>query len=60
LEQFEVETSKVKMAYILKVVSESPSKAQAARQLGVSPSHLQYLLNQSKASKSYDGLEKSV
>lgn len=40
-----------KIAHILQTIDEAGSKAEAARRLGVKPTHLQYLLNQSKAAK---------
>ena len=51
LSDWEDEQSRAKISYILETVEISGSKVEAARRLGVSPSHLQYLLNQSKAAK---------
>ena len=35
----------------METIEAAGSKVEAARRLGVSPTHLQYLLNQSKAAK---------
>jgi hypothetical protein len=51
LAQFEREQGKVKLQFILDTIEGVGSKAEAARRLGVSPTHLQYLLGQSKAAK---------
>lgn len=51
LAQFEREQGKMKLQFILDTIEGVGSKAEAARRLGVSPTHLQYLLGQSKAAK---------
>ncbi|MGE3263224.1 MAG: sigma-54-dependent transcriptional regulator [Bacteriovoracia bacterium] len=51
LSEWEEQKSKAKMSYILETIEASGSKIEAARRLGVTPQHLQYLLNQSKAAK---------
>jgi DNA-binding NtrC family response regulator len=57
LSEWEEQQSKAKISYILETIEASGSKVEAARRLGVSPSHLQYLLNQSKAAKLGQGAE---
>jgi len=51
LSEWEEHQGKAKISYILETIEAAGSKVEAARRLGVSPSHLQYLLNQSKAAK---------
>ncbi len=51
LSEWDEKQAKAKMSYIHDTIEEAGSKKEAARMLGVSPSHLQYLLNQSKAAK---------
>lgn len=57
LSDWEEQQGKAKISYILETIEASGSKVEAARRLGVSPSHLQYLLNQSKAAKLGQGAE---
>jgi DNA-binding NtrC family response regulator len=45
------EYNKSKIAHILQTIEEAGSKVEAARRLGVKPTHLQYLINESKAAK---------
>lgn len=51
LSNFEESQSRSKLEFIYKTIEQTGSKAEAARRLGVKPTHLQYLLNQSKAAK---------
>ena len=52
LEKFESQQGAAKLQFILDTIEAAGgSKAEAARRLGVSPAHLQYLLGQSKAAK---------
>lgn len=51
LAEWEEQKSKAKISYIMETIEAAGSKVEAARRLGVSPTHLQYLLNQSKAAK---------
>lgn len=51
LSEWEEQKSKAKISYIMETIEASGSKVEAARRLGVSPTHLQYILNQSKAAK---------
>lgn len=51
LAEWEEQQSKAKISYIMETFEAAGSKVEAARRLGVSPTHLQYLLNQSKAAK---------
>ncbi|MBX3033566.1 MAG: sigma-54-dependent Fis family transcriptional regulator [Bdellovibrionaceae bacterium] len=51
LSEWEEQQGKAKISFILETIEAAGSKVEAARRLGVSPSHLQYLLNQSKAAK---------
>ena len=51
LSEWEEQQCKAKISYIISTIEASGSKVEAARRLGVTPSHLQYLLNQSKAAK---------
>lgn len=63
LSDFEECQSRSKMDFIHKTIEQVGSKAEAARRLGVTPTHLQYLLNQSKAAKKKkdeDRTEKAV
>lgn len=55
LSEWEEQKSKAKISYIVETIEASGSKVEAARRLGVSPTHLQYLLNQSKAAKMGQG-----
>ena len=55
LAAFENQHSQAKISYILQTISDAGSKAEASRRLGIKPTHLQYLLNQSKAAKRVDG-----
>lgn len=51
LAALEDQHNRAKIAHILQTIENAGSKAEAARRLGVKPTHLQYLLNQSKAAK---------
>jgi len=51
LEEFESEQSATKLRFILDTIEAAGSKAEAARRLGISPAHLQYMLGQSKAAR---------
>lgn len=52
LEALEDQQSRAKIAHIQQIIEDvGGNKAEAARRLGVKPTHLQYLLNQSKAAK---------
>jgi two-component system NtrC family response regulator len=57
LAEWEERQGKAKISYIMETIEASGSKVEAARRLGVSPTHLQYLLNQSKAAKLGQGAE---
>lgn len=52
LAEIEDQHNQAKISFILKAIEVAGSKAEAARRLGIKPTHLQYLINQSKASKS--------
>lgn len=51
LSELDEQLNKTKIEYINETIASSVSKAEAAKKLGVTPSHLQYILNQSKAAK---------
>lgn len=51
LSNFEESQNRSKLEFIYKTIEQTGSKAEAARRLGVKPTHLQYLLNESKAAK---------
>lgn len=51
LSDFENSQNRSKIEFLHKTIKQVGSKAEAARRLGVSPTHLQYLLNESKAAK---------
>lgn len=51
LSQFEECQDRSKLDFLHKTIEQVGSKAEASRRLGVTPTHLQYLLNQSKAAK---------
>lgn len=51
LSEWEEHKGKAKISYIMETIEAAGSKVEAARRLGVTPQHLQYLLNQSKAAK---------
>lgn len=51
LSALEDQHSRAKITHILQTIESAGSKAEAARRLGVKPTHLQYLVNQSKAAK---------
>lgn len=51
LSEWEEQQSKAKISYIMDTIEAAGSKSEAARRLGIKPTHLQYLLNESKASK---------
>ncbi len=57
LSEWDERQGKAKISYIMETVEAAGSKVEAARRLGVSPTHLQYLLNQSKAAKLGQGAE---
>jgi DNA-binding NtrC family response regulator len=49
--EFEKSQQKEKLEFIIKNVERAGSKQEAARRMGIKPAHLQYLLNDSKASR---------
>ncbi len=51
LSVFEECQNKSKLEFLHKTIEQVGSKAEASRRLGVTPTHLQYLLNDSKAAK---------
>lgn len=51
LAELDEQQNKAKIALILQAVDLAGSKVEAARRLGIKPTHLQYLLNESKAAK---------
>jgi len=51
LEEFERQQGATKLEFILDTIEGAGSKAEAARRLGITPTHLQYMLGQSKAAK---------
>jgi len=51
LEEFEEKQNATKLRFILDTIEAAGSKAEAARRLGISPAHLQYMLGQSKAAR---------
>jgi hypothetical protein len=51
LEEFERQQGAAKLEFILDTIEGSGSKVEAARRLGITPTHLQYMLGQSKAAK---------
>lgn len=51
LNDFNKKQNQDKLKYLMDVIDASGSKAEACRRLGITPTHLQYLLNESKASK---------
>ena len=51
LSEFEESQSQAKLDFIRKTIAKMGTKAEAARKLGISATHLQYLLNDSKAAK---------
>lgn len=55
LAELEEHQNRSKMNLILRTVEKSTSKADAARRLGIKPNHLQFLLNDSKASRMTEG-----
>ncbi len=57
LSELDEQQNIAKIEYINEVITQSGSKVEAARRLGVSPSHLQYILNQSKAAKQKQDLK---
>jgi transcriptional regulator with PAS, ATPase and Fis domain len=54
LAELDEQQNKAKIALILQTVDSAGSKVEAARRLGIKPTHLQYLLNESKAAKKAD------
>jgi DNA-binding NtrC family response regulator len=58
LSVFEDQQSIERQNFILQTIEATGSKAEAARRLGVSPAHLQYLLGQSKAAKTKENQKK--
>lgn len=60
LAALEDQHNQVKISYILQTIEEAGSKAEAARRLGIKPTHLQYLLSQSKAAKRMDANREEV
>jgi DNA-binding NtrC family response regulator len=59
LSAFEDRQDIEKQNFILEVIEAAGSKAEAARRLGITPNHLQYLLGQSKSAKTKEGLKNS-
>lgn len=59
LSDFEECQNRSKLEFLHKTIDQVGSKAEAARRLGVTPTHLQYLLNQSKAAKNKKDAGKS-
>lgn len=55
LADWEEQKGKAKISYIMETIEAAGSKVEAARRLDVTPTHLQYLLNQSKAAKQGKG-----
>lgn len=51
LAEFDTRNDKAKISLILQTIESAGSKVEAARRLGIKPTHLQYLLNESKAAK---------
>ncbi len=51
LSEWEEQQSKAKISYIMDTIEAAGSKSEAARRLGIKLTHLQYLLNESKAAK---------
>lgn len=51
LAELDDQQNKAKITLILQTIESTASKAEAARRLGIKPTHLQYLLNESKAAK---------
>jgi transcriptional regulator with PAS, ATPase and Fis domain len=51
LSDFINQQNKEKLDYIQNVIASSETKNEAAKKLGIKPTHLQYLLNDSKAAK---------
>ncbi len=56
---FEECQNKSKLEFLHKTIEQVGSKAEASRRLGVTPTHLQYLLNDSKAAKKKKDADKA-
>lgn len=54
LAAIEDQHNQAKISFILKTIEDSGSKTEAAKRLGIKPTHLQYLINQSKAARRMD------
>lgn len=59
LAELDTQQNKAKISLILQTVEAAGSKVEAARRLGIKPTHLQYLLNESKAAKKSDSRKES-